>query len=78
MVKDQTVRATYARNQVLDKLNYDKDYQENLTTRKKENEVLHKNTLGYKSEMHAKQREHEDNLKIATAKKKPFNAKINQ
>lgn len=78
MVKDQTVRADHDRNNVLSKLNYDKDYQDRLTTRKKENEVLHKNTLGYKSDMHAKQREHENNLKVATAKRNPFNAKINQ
>jgi len=43
------VRASNARSSVLEKLNYDKGYKERLTTRKRENEVLHKNTLEYKS-----------------------------
>lgn len=38
----------------MDKLNYDKGYKDRLNTRKRENEVLHKGTLEYKSEMHMK------------------------
>ena len=53
-VKDQTVRADNARTSVMDKLNYDKGYKDRLNTRKRENEVLHKGTLEYKSEMHMK------------------------
>ena len=44
-VKDQSVRAFNKRTEVVDKLEYDKSYQERLTVRKKENEMLHKNTL---------------------------------
>ena len=44
-VKDQTVRATNKKNEVMDKLMIDKAYEEKLTIRKKENELLHKNTL---------------------------------
>jgi hypothetical protein len=54
-VKDHSVRADNARTSVMGKLNYDKGYMDRLNTRKRENEVLHKNTLEYKSEMHAKQ-----------------------
>jgi hypothetical protein len=45
MVKDQTVRADNAKASVVAKLEADKDYKDTLNTRKKENEVLHKNTL---------------------------------
>ena len=45
MVKDQTVRADNKKNEVTEKLEYDKGYQERLTVRKQENEMLHKNTL---------------------------------
>lgn len=58
-VKDHSVRADNARTSVMAKLNYDKGYMDRLNTRKRENEVLHKNTLEYKSEMHAKQQEQE-------------------
>ena len=44
-VKDQTVRADNKKNEVIEKLEVDKKYQERLTVRKKENEMLHKNTL---------------------------------
>lgn len=77
-VKDQTVRADNARSSVLEKLNYDKGYKDRLNTRKRENEVLHKNTLEYKSEMHAKQQAFETDLKMGTKKRQPFNAKINE
>lgn len=53
-VKDNTVRANNAKTDVLEKLKYDKGYGERLATRKKENEVLHKNTLEYKTTMHEK------------------------
>jgi hypothetical protein len=49
------VRANNAKTDVLDKLKYDKGFEERLSTRKKENEVLHKNTLEYKTTMHEKQ-----------------------
>ena len=45
LVKDQTVRATNKKNEVIEKLMIDKAYEEKLTIRKKENELLHKNTL---------------------------------
>jgi len=44
-VKDQTVRADNKKNEVIEKLEVDKKYQDRLTIRKKENEMLHKNTL---------------------------------
>ena len=50
MVKDQTVRADNAKSTVVKKLEYDRGYADRLNTRKKENEVLHKNTLEYKSQ----------------------------
>ena len=52
MVKDQTVRADNAKSSVVEKLAYDRGYADRLNTRKKENEVLHKNTLEYKSQQH--------------------------
>jgi hypothetical protein len=39
------VRATNKKNEVMDKLMVDKAYGEKLDVRKKENEMLHKNTL---------------------------------
>jgi hypothetical protein len=53
-VSDQLVRAEYSKQGVLEKITYDRGYQERLTVRKKENEVLHKKTLQYKSNMHTK------------------------
>ena len=44
-VKDQTVRAANKKNEVLAKLDVDRQYQETLKTKKHENELLHKNTL---------------------------------
>ena len=44
-VKDLSVRATNKKNEVLDKLEVDKQYQQSLTIKKKENEMLHKNTM---------------------------------
>ena len=72
------VRATNAKNEVLEKLTYDKDYSNRLNTQKKENEVLHKRTLEYKSERHQTQRDFEDKLRENTLKRKPFDAKINE
>ena len=78
MVKDQRVRADNAKATVVEKLEYDKGYSNRLNTRKKENEVLHKNTLEYKSQQHQKQHENEQKLKEAEKKRQPFNAKINE
>ena len=77
-VKDSKVRAIYAKNDVLNKLKYDKGYEERLVTRKKENEVLHKNTLEYKTDMHEKQHEFEKDLAANTRKRNPFIAKVNE
>ena len=44
-VKDQTVRATNMKNEVMEKLTNDQSYKERLEVRKKENEMLHKSTL---------------------------------
>lgn len=57
---------------------YDRGFGDRLATKKKENEVLHKNTLAYKQQMHEKQRDFEANLKDQQTKQKPFDAKINQ
>ncbi len=53
-VKDETVRALNARTTVMEKLEYDKGYSERLETQKRENEVIHKGVLEYKTEMHEK------------------------
>lgn len=45
IVKDQTVRAQNKKNEVTEKLIYDQEYKARLDVRKKENELLHKNTL---------------------------------
>ena len=78
MVKDQTVRADNAKSSVVGKLEYDRGYADRLNTRKKENEVLHKNTLEYKSQQHQKQQDQEAALKEKERKRQPFNAKINE
>jgi hypothetical protein len=44
-VKDQKVLARNKRDEVSVKLAYDQDYAERLEVRKRENEMLHKNTL---------------------------------
>ena len=67
-MKDQTVRASNAKQSVVDKLTYDRDYLNKLNTGKRENEVLHKNTLEYKSLMHAKQKEFETSLQVKQKK----------
>lgn len=72
------MRAEYSKQGVLEKINYDRGYQDRLVVRKKENEVLHKKTLEYKSNMHAKQQEFEKELREKTLKRNPFNAKINE
>lgn len=50
------MRATNAKNSVLEKITYDRGYSERLAQQKKDNEVLHKVTLEYKKNMHEKQR----------------------
>ena len=77
-VTDALVRATNAKNDVYDKINYDRDFADRLLVQKKENEVLHKKTLEYKQNMHEKQKHFEENLKEIGIKRNPFNAKINQ
>ena len=62
----------------MEKLAYDQQYKDRLQTRKKENEVLHKNTLEYKSQMHAKQMEFKQQLSVNQKKRNPFIAKVNE
>jgi hypothetical protein len=45
--------------------------------RRKENETLHKSTLAYKTDMHDKEKQLYEDLKVANLKRNPFNAKIN-
>lgn len=78
MVKDQTVRADNAKSQVVSKLEFDKNYKDRLNTGKKENEVLHKNTLQYKAGQHEKQMQFKEDLRTKQRKMNPFVAKINE
>ena len=77
-VKDETVRATNAKSTVMAKLEYDKSYEERLLSKRKENEVIHKSVLEYKSDKHHQQKQFETQLKHNQTKRNPFNAKINQ
>lgn len=77
-VKDETIRANNAKTQVLDKLDIDKTYNDKLQSQKRENEKIHKGVLEYKSEMHERQKEFEQQQKVNTLKRNPFNAKITQ
>ena len=61
-VKDQVVRADNAKKSVLNKLEYDQGYAGRLETRRRENEVLHKNNLEYKAAQHEKQQAAESTL----------------
>lgn len=72
------MRANNAKKEVTDKISYDHEYASNLRTKKKENEVLHKNTLAYKQQMHETQREFEAHVRDKAQKRHPFNAKINE
>lgn len=77
-VKDETVRAHNARTTVMEKLEYDKGYAERLETQKRENEVIHKGVLEYKTEMHEKQKVFEAKAKVNKDKRNPFERKINE
>ncbi len=77
-VKDETIRAGNARTSVLEKLEYDRGYAERLETQKRENEVIHKGVLEYKSEMHERQAKFAEQAKVNKTKRNPFNAKINE
>lgn len=77
-MKDFTIRADNAKTAVMDKLKYDKGYEERLGVHKKENEVLHQNVLGYKTAMHAKQAQFEQDLAANARKRNPFIAKVNE
>lgn len=72
------MQAENAKQSVLSKLEYDRGYTDRLNTRKRENEVLHKNTLEYKATMHEKQQHAENGLKEAQKKRNPFVAKVNE
>ncbi len=72
------MRAENAKTSVLEKLEYDRGYTDRLNTRKRENEVLHKNTLEYKASQHEKQAHAESNLREAQKKRNPFVAKVNE
>jgi hypothetical protein len=77
-VKDETIRAINAKDTVMEKLEYDKGYSERLETQKRENEIIHKGVLEYKTEMHERQARYEDQSKLNKLKRNPFNAKINE
>lgn len=77
-VKDQTVMATNAKTHVMDKLLKDKAFDEKLQSKRKENEVIHKGVLEYKTTMHDRQKDSELQLRIDKDKKNPFTGKINQ
>jgi len=70
--------AENAKQSVLEKLEYDSGYADRLNTRKRENEVLHKNTLEYKASQHEKQQVAERALREADRKRNPFVAKVNE
>lgn len=72
-MKDESVRAKNARDTVMQKLEYDKGFQERLQTQKRENEVIHKGVLEYKSDMHDRQAEFEGEARITKQKRNPFN-----
>lgn len=72
------MQAENAKTSVLEKLEYDRGYTDRLNTRKRENEVLHKNTLEYKATMHEKQLVAKHNLREAQKKRNPFVAKVNE
>ena len=72
------MRAENAKTSVLEKLEYDRGYTNRLDTSKRENEVLHKNTLEYKASQHEKQQMAEHGLKEAQKKRNPFVAKVNE
>ena len=48
--------ATNAKTHVLEKLQKDKAFDEKLLSQKKENEVIHKGVLEYKTTMHERQK----------------------
>ncbi len=62
----------------MEKLEYDKGYSERLATQKRENEVIHKGVLEYKSDLHERQTRFEEQAKVNKLKRNPFNAKINE
>ena len=72
------MRADNAKTTVVGKLENDRDYADRLNTRKKENEVLHKNTLQYKATQHEKQMHFKMDLREKERKRQPFVAKINE
>ena len=62
----------------MEKLEYDRDYQDRLQTKKRENEVIHKGVLEYKSNMHERQSHFEAESKASKIKRNPFNDKVNK
>ena len=62
----------------MEKLEYDKGYSERLENQKRENEIIHKGVLEYKTEMHEKQRVYEAKIKVNKDKRNPFERKINE
>ena len=62
----------------MEKLEYDKGFGERLETQKRENEIIHKGVLEYKTEMHEKQKIFEDKAKVTKHKRNPFERKINE
>ena len=77
-VKDEIIRATNARTSVMDKLKYDREYQDRLQTMKRENEVIHKGVLEYRTDMHERQLTYEAQTRINKEKRNPFIAKVNR
>ena len=77
-VNDMNIRANNAKSKVQEKVDYDQGYQDRLLTQKKDNELLHKNQLGYKAGLHDKQKQFIEEQKVTNTKRNPFNAKINQ
>ena len=76
-VKDLSIRAKNNRDEVVEHVRKTQSYREQVETKKRENEILHKGDLAYKTQMYQKQRKFEDGLADTQAKRRPFNQKIN-
>ncbi len=61
-VKDLSIRANNNREEVMDHVRMTQAFKDEVESKKRQNEILHKEDLAYKTQMYQKQRRFEDTL----------------
>lgn len=70
------MRAGWGAKEVMGLVRRNQDYESRLRTQKSECEQVHKESLGYKQDLHERQQQHARALKETQLKRNPYSAKL--